>query len=935
MGSDKVSPEPEAMAAGEMALAYDEGGSFVERGFETLGRGVSKHAAPVIGAALVVMIALSSGFSSLEAESRPEKQWVAEGSTSLVQNAYVKSTWPSNQRMNFLAAKCRGTGCNIFEAKYIQRLALLDSKLKAIVIDGDKLVAEWDGDYKENQPAREWNKYAGTWSFDSGLSPANRTKCFKWGPYCGQSGLLDMFPAGAPANDTAALAAIHSKVASGTVLSKIAGGIVNDGSGNAVSATAIFGTYSLSLEETFIEKTGRRSDPLAMEWEAAALCVLGVDADDDDAYTNCVEDDLLDIAPQFARSWSDEFGSAIKGDVAKLGAAYMLMLGYLMIMLSRCDPAHSMIGMSFVVIIIVGFSFAGCMGVGSFIGLYNNSLNNNIPFLLLGLGVDDAFVLVSEFQRATKLNPSATVDERIGLAMKTGGMSVLITSATDALAFMVGSMTVLPALSWFCMFAGIGVVLCFFLQIFLFMPCLAINARRAEANRLDILCCITDCADERPEDKPRGCCSCCGSCCLCSCCLKPGKLADFFGGPYAKFITSNVGIGITLAFFSGLFAVGVAGTGMIYKDFKLEWFIPSDSYVQDFIKLNDDYFKSGKTFAIYTPDIDYFTKQSQVAGLSSYLASGCPYLERSAGATKDWAASFVASSFNTNIGTASLYYAAVHNFLDSSGGSSFRTSLKFHSAPCDDYSGFGAGVCDTSKGIEATRLSGTIDQKHVLRGTDRYNAMVAMRADVEKLMPGSFPFNFEFLYWEEVGVIDEELTRNLLICGVVVLVMVGMLIPVPRISLLVTFCICVSILDVVGFLYFWDVTISGVSTIYILICVGLAVDYAAHTAHMFKDSTGDSRERARKSLGRIGPSVFNAIISTLLAVVVIGFSKSYVFIVFFKAFFLVTTIAGAHGIWLLPCLLGLFGGDNLETAGVESVRVRVDDKKTPEGVAGV
>eukprot|EP01048_Picozoa_sp_COSAG05_P042855 COSAG05_NODE_23385_length_258_cov_0.874214_1_plen_40_part_01 len=40
------------------------------------------------------------------------------------------------------------------------------------------------------------------------------------------------------------------------------------------------------------------------------------------------------------------------------------------------------------------------------------------------------------------------MDERIGLAMKSGGMSVLITSATDALAFMVGSATVLPALSW-------------------------------------------------------------------------------------------------------------------------------------------------------------------------------------------------------------------------------------------------------------------------------------------------------------------------------------------------------------------------------------------------------------------------------------------------------------------------------------------------------
>ena len=31
---------------------------------------------------------------------------------------------------------------------------------------------------------------------------------------------------------------------------------------------------------------------------------------------------------------------------------------------------------------------------------------------------------------------------------------VLITSATDALAFLVGATTVLPALSWFCTYAG-------------------------------------------------------------------------------------------------------------------------------------------------------------------------------------------------------------------------------------------------------------------------------------------------------------------------------------------------------------------------------------------------------------------------------------------------------------------------------------------------
>ena len=158
---------------------------------------------------------------------------------------------------------------------------------------------------------------------------------------------------------------------------------------------------------------------------------------------------------------------------------------------------------------------------------------------------------------------------------------------------------------------------------------------------------------------------------------------------------------------------------------------------------------------------------------------------------------------------------------------------------------------------------------------------------------------------------------------VVIAFMVFSLLRNCQVSAWVVGCIILSIIDVVGLLYFWDVTISGVSTIYILICVGLAVDYAAHIAHMFCISEGTSAERACKALGRIGPSVLNAVISTFLAVIVIGFSTSYVFVVFFKAFFLVTVVAGAHGLWLLPCLLGLLGGDKVAGNAADGVDPQV------------
>merc|ERR1712086_88565 len=138
----------------------------------------------------------------------------------------------------------------------------------------------------------------------------------------------------------------------------------------------------------------------------------------------------------------------------------------------------------------------------------------------------------------------------------------------------------------------------------------------------------------------------------------------------------------------------------------------------------------------------------------------------------------------------------------------------------------------------------------------------------------------------------------------------GMMIPRPEIACWVIACILLSIIDVIGMLHWWDVTINSISTIYILISIGLAVDYSAHIAHMFKESKGTAQERACTALGRIGPCVLNAITSTFLAVCMFGFSKSLVFRIMFKAFCLVVLIAGSHGLWLLPVLLTLGGGDN-------------------------
>eukprot|EP00928_Gymnodinium_smaydae_P058826 TRINITY_DN4203_c0_g2_i3.p1 TRINITY_DN4203_c0_g2~~TRINITY_DN4203_c0_g2_i3.p1 ORF type:complete len:388 (+),score=80.37 TRINITY_DN4203_c0_g2_i3:363-1526(+) len=379
---------------------------------------------------------------------------------------------------------------------------------------------------------------------------------------------------------------------------------------------------------------------------------------------------------------------------------------------------------------------------------------------------------------------------------------------------------------------------------------------------------------------------------------------------------------------------------MVYKDFKLEWFIPDDTYVNEFFNINREYFASGPQISVNMRDTpDTFSSQKNLRELFDYLNTS-EYVNSEVDVTSwyesfmEWAvtpeqqatksASFVPSRSDPDaiFGDRAEFYSALHAWYRSSDGGRSRGSILWMDEHCDVNATASTlpANCDPQLGLKASRFNAELTLASTNLGTDRYATMTSMREKINNIYPGAFPWSFDFLYWEEVGIIDSELLKNLLICGGVIAVIVALLVPVPRISIWVMVCVFLSIIDVLGLMHFWGVTISGVSTIYLLICVGLAVDYAAHIAHMFKEATGTARERAIEAVERIGPCTFNAVASTFLAVVIVGFSNSYIFRVFFKVLFLVSTIAGAHGLWLLPVILSLVGGDKDPSSGSPRVK---------------
>ena len=569
-------------------------------------------------------------------------------------------------------------------------------------------------------------------------------------------------------------------------------------------------------------------------------------------------------------------------------------------------------------------SYVSCMGLGAYIGIMNNRLTANIPFLLLGLGVDDAFVLASEFNRARRMG-LGSIEEQIVAATKFGGVSILITSLTDAAAFLLGATTSLPALGWFCLFAGMGVIFCYLFQIFFFLPCLCINAKREDKGLLDLLCCVTAKAEHTFEE-PQGCCG-------CGTCGKPDQLEGHMDR-WSTWLVSNAGTIFAAVSFLALFGLGAAGCAQQYTDFQIEYFVPEGSYLKTFYAQNADNFASATPCSVYIQNYDMYPGETYAAETDS-MGKMFAYLNSTHLVSREsdigaWWMPYQA--FHTQYfedgakWTKAEFYQSILDWTYIEAGgvpifSRFRGDIKWASAGCNDEDDRkNATLCDASLGIVATKWSFNLALEHT-GGTDacaaakpptcswdRFRTMEELRAKTAEIIDTAFPYTYSFLNWEETGVIGGEFVRNVAICAGTVFLMIIFLIPYPRIALLVMLNIILSVTEVIGFMFWWGSPINGISTIYILISVGLVVDYSAHIGHMFAISAGTSAERTVKAMTRIGPSVFNAIVSTLLAVIVIAFSSTYIFQTFFRALFLTVIIGGSHGLVLLPVLLRLLGG---------------------------
>ena len=206
--------------------------------------------------------------------------------------------------------------------------------------------------------------------------------------------------------------------------------------------------------------------------------------------------------------------------------------------------------------------------------------------------------------------------------------------------------------------------------------------------------------------------------------------------------------------------------------------------------------------------------------------------------------------------------------------------------------------------------------------TDGVMVLEDMRKiEAEHGIDRTFSFTQRYFDFESYVVFEQEAIMNVVLALVAVFFVLMVVTANLIITLFILFCVVLVDLFLFGLLAFWDVTLNSVTIVNIVIAIGLAVDYSAHIGHTYLtvdppevDASGipltnfEKRKfKAAGALSSMGSSVFHGAFSTLLAIIVLAPSNSYIFKSFFKMWFGIIIFGVSNGFILLPVMLSLCG----------------------------
>ncbi|XP_019056675.1 PREDICTED: Niemann-Pick C1 protein-like [Tarenaya hassleriana] len=717
---------------------------------------------------------------------------------------------------------------------------------------------------------------------------------------------------------------------------------------NFDEASAFLVTYPV---DNAVDNEGNRTEK-AVAWEKA--------------FIQLAKDELLPMAKSKNLTFSFSSESSIEeelkrestADIITIAISYLVMFAYISLTLGDPPRLNSfyitskvLLGLSGVLLVML--SVLGSVGFFSAIGVKSTLIIMEvIPFLVLAVGVDNMCILVHAVKRQEQELP---LERRISNALMAVGPSITLASLAEILAFAVGAFIRMPAVRVFSMFAALAVLLDFLLQVTAFVALIVFDFLRAEDKRVDCFPCIktsqsSDGVDKRVSHR------------------KAGLLTRYMKEVHAPVLSHWAVKIVVIAFFIGLALAGIALSTRIEPGLEQQIVLPQDSYLQGYFNNVSAYLRIGPPVYFVVKNYNYSSESVQTNQLCSISqcdsnsllneisrASLTPEVSYIAKPAASWIDDFLVwispeafgccrkftngtfcppddqppccSPDQTTCGlsevckdcTTCFRHADLSN--DRPSTKQFKEKLPWflNALPSADCAKGGRGAYSDSvdlQGYESEIIQASSFRTYhtpLNKQSDYVNSMRAARDFSSKvsrsLKMEIFPYSVFYMFFEQYLDIWKTALINLSIAIGAVFVVCLVITCSFWSSAIILLVIAMIIIDLLGVMAVLHIQLNALSVVNLVMSVGIAVEFCVHITHAFSVSSGDKNQRMKEALATMGASVFSGITLTkLVGVIVLGFARSEVFVVYYFKMYLALVLLGfLHGLVFLPVFLSMFG----------------------------
>lgn len=304
---------------------------------------------------------------------------------------------------------------------------------------------------------------------------------------------------------------------------------------------------------------------------------------------------LLNLAYKAERSVEDELDRQSQSDIVTVAVSYLIMFIYILLALGDLDKCSTILmtarfTLGFVGVAVVLLSVLASLGLFFYFNIPATLIIVEvIPFLVLAVGVDNIFILVQSFQR-DKRKESETLVDQIGRVVGEIAPSMLLSSLSMSACFFIGTLTEMPAVRMFALYAAVALIINFFLQMTCFLGLFTLDTKRQLDHRLDIVWCIKQSKKRHELDNFS----------------KESVLYLLFKDFYSEALLRDKVRMIILLIFGAWFCSSFAVLDKIHIGLEQDLTMPEDSYMINYFNFYQKYFVTGPpAYFMITEGLNY------------------------------------------------------------------------------------------------------------------------------------------------------------------------------------------------------------------------------------------------------------------------------------------------------------------------------------------